>query len=223
MTSSSIAGFKYPGADLHRKSPKIFVISAILVAGFIAGGLRMPLVQQEELEKKVEKPPVIIQLEDIPETHQQVTAPAPQFAMPLEVSDDVMLDDVTIEDTSLDVTTFEPTDTAPVIVQEEIVEEAAPEEIFEFFAVEEQPVRQQEVTPEYPMAARSAGVEGTVFVRALVGTDGSVEQAEILKGNDLLNDAAIAAAKATKFSPAKQNGMPVRCWVQMRFAFVLEG
>ena len=221
--TSSILGFKYPRADLHRKSPKILTISALLVAVFIAAGLRVPLAEQEKLEKKIEKPPVIIQLENIPETRQQVTAPAPQFAMPLEVSDDVMLDDVTIEDTSLDVTTFEPMDAPPVIVQDEIVEDVQTEEIFEFFAVEEQPVRLQEVTPEYPMAARSAAIEGTVFVRALVGANGSVEQVEVLRGHDLLNDAAIAAARVTKFTPAKQNGMPVRCWVQMRFAFVLEG
>jgi protein TonB len=191
---------------------------------FLAFGLQTPLNKNEEFIKKVNKPPVIIELENIPETTQRVTAPAPRFAMPLEVSDDVMLDDVTIEDTSLDVNTAEPVEIKPVIMQEEVLIEEEPiEEIFEFFAVEEQPQRISEVAPVYPRAAQEARVQGTVFVRALVGTDGSIETAEVLKGPDLLHEAAINAALATKFTPAKQNDMPVKCWVQMRFNFELEG
>jgi protein TonB len=136
-----------------------------------------------------------------------------------------MLDDVTIEDTSLDFEIVEPTEVRPVVFEEELVEDTGPaeEEVFEFFAVEEQPVRIQEVPPEYPEEARRAGIQGTVYVRALVGPNGEVEQVEVLKGPELLHEAAIAAASATQFTPAKQNGMPVRCWVQMVFNFQLEG
>ena len=218
-----MVGFKNPRADLHRKSPRYFWISAVISSVCIAVFLHTPLIKKEKLEKVTKKPPVIIKLENIPETRQQVTAPAPKLGMPMEVSDDIMLDNVTIEDTSLDMTVSDSPPVKPIIVEEEIVEEApVEEEIFEFFAVEEQPVRVQEVAPVYPEAAQRAGIQGTVFVRALVGTNGSVEKAEILKGPDLLHQAAIDAALATKFTPAKQNDMPVKCWVQMRFAFELE-
>jgi len=221
----SIVGFKYPHADLHRKSPKILAISAFIITVMIALGLNIPLIQEEVVQRKVTPPPVVIQLENIPETTQQAAAPAPSLGMPLEVGDEIMLDDITIEDTTLDFEMVAPADVKPVIFEEELVEETGPaeEEVFEFFAVEEQPVRIREVPPEYPEDARRAGIQGTVYVRALVGPDGGVELVEILKGPELLREAAIAAASATPFTPAKQNGMPVRCWVQMRFNFQLEG
>jgi protein TonB len=134
-----------------------------------------------------------------------------------------MLDDVTIESTELNLENLEPLEVKPVIVQEEILEEEeVVEEIFEFFAVEEQPQRISEVIPEYSEAARRAGIEGTVFIRALVNKNGDIETAEVLKGPDLLHEAAIKAALVTKFTPAKQNDMSVKCWVQMRFTFELE-
>ena len=223
MTSTSIIGFKDPRADLHKRSPRILFGSALVTIVTIWFGLNVPIVKQETLDKKVKTPPVIIQLENIPETRQQLTAPAPKLSMPLEVSDDVMLDDVTIDDTSLDLNAPVSAEIKPVIIPEAVVEKVPVEdEIFEFFAVEEQPERTGEVAPTYPEQARKAGVQGTVFIRALVGKDGIVEKAEVLKGPELLKDAAIQAALKTTFKPAKQNDMPVKCWVQMKFTFELE-
>ncbi|MCE5249711.1 TonB family protein [bacterium] len=223
MTSTSIIGFKNPRADLHKRSPRILLGSALVTIIAIGFGLNIPIVKQEKLEKKVKTPPVIIQLENIPETRQRVTAPAPKLAMPLEVSDDVSLDDVTIDDTSLDLNAPVSNEVKPVIIPEAVVEKApVEEEIFEFFAVEEQPERIGEVAPAYPEEARKAGVQGTVFVRALVGKNGAVEKAEVMKGPELLKDAAIQAAMKTTFKPAKQNDMPVKCWVQMKYTFELE-
>lgn len=221
-TTSSIVDFKVPRIDLHKKSPKIFIISAVITVVMVSVLLHIPFFNKETVTKTVKAPPVIIKLENIPETVQRVTVLAPKLGMPMEVSDDVMLDDVTIEDTSLDLDDVKTTEVQPVIIEEKIVEEVVEEEIFEFFAVEEQPKRLGVVAPVYPEAAQKAGIQGTVFVRALVGTNGAVEEAQILKGHKLLHQAAIDAAMKTKFSPAKQNDMPVKCWVQMRFTFELE-
>jgi len=217
----SIIGFKDPRADLHRQSPKILAASLLISVVSMAVAINLPIFKEKTVEKKVKAPPVIIQLENIPETRHQVRAPAPKLAIPMEVDDDLMLDDVTIESTNLD---FEdvPEEVAPVIENLELVEDTVEDEIFELFTVEEAPVVIAEVAPVYPDAARQAGIEGLVFVRALVGKDGSVEQAEILKGAELLQQAALDAAYATKFTPAVQNDMPVKCWVQMSFRFVLE-
>lgn len=218
----SIIGFKNPRADLHRMSPKIFWGSLALSVLTVVVAINLPLFVKEEVEKVYTPPPVVIQLENIPETRQQVTAPAPSLAIPLEVADDMLLDDVTIESTDLDVMET-PADIGPLIdVQDEIVAEVVEEEIFEFFAVEEQPERQNVVAPEYPETARRAGIEGRVFVTALVGKDGRVEAAEILQGPEELHEAAIAAAMQTIFTPAKMNDMPVKCWVQLPFTFELE-
>lgn len=217
----SIVGFKEPAADLHRHSPKIF-ISAIFISLVSVGIiLSAPLISNKKVDKVIKTPPVIIQLENIPETKQTVTAPAPRLAIPIEVADDIMLDDITIESTNLGNQEI-PSAPPPVISAPKVEEKIAIEEIYEFFNVEEQPKRLNEIAPVYPDAARKAGIEGTVFVRALVGRDGNVEKAEVLKGPELLHEPAIKAALDTKFQPAKQNDTSVKCWVQMSFKFVLE-
>lgn len=220
---SSIVGFKAPGADLHKKSPGIFITSLVVTVVAVAVGVNLPLISREKVEKKVETPPVIIQLENIPETRQVVRQAAPRLAIPLEVADDTMPDDVTIESTDLDVEqVIEP---APEIevpeVEVEQVEQIE-EEVFELFAVEEQPELVTDSAPEYPEAARQAGIEGVVTIRALVGKDGRVEKVEILKGPGELQDAAAKAALGMVFKPAKQNDMAVKCWVQRQFRFTLE-
>lgn len=221
--TASIVGFKDPKADLHRKSPRIFAISLLCSVVTVALGVNVPFTREQMIEKTVKAPPVIIQLENIPETHHAVSAPAPKLAAPIEVDDEFMPDDVTIESTGLDLKEVStPAPPAITIQKEEPVAQKVEEEIFELFAVEEQPERQNEVAPEYPEAARRAGIGGTVFIRALVDKTGKVSKAEVLKGPAELHQAALDAALKTKFKPAKQNDMPVSCWVQMSFRFQLE-
>ena len=220
--TASIVGFKTPKADLHRKSPRILGISMFCSILLVGVGINVPFTREKVIEQKVNAPPVIIQLENIPETRHVVRAPAPKLAIPLEVDDEFMPDDITIESTDLNLGDISEPPPVIEIHQEELVVEEVEEEIFELFAVEEAPRRLNEVAPEYPETARRAGIEGTVFVRALVDKAGTVTKAEILKGPEELHQSAIDAAKKTKFTPAKQNDMPVSCWVQMSFRFELE-
>ncbi len=219
----SIVGFKDPKADLHRKSSKIFLISLTVSIIFVAVTVNITFSTAKKIEAKVKKPPVIIQMENIPETRHVVRAPAPRLGAPLEVEDEFMPDDITIESTSLDLNedVAPPPPPAPVADEEPVVEDVE-EEIFEFFAVEEQPQRTKEVAPEYPEAAKQAGIDGIVIVRALVDKTGRVTEVQVLKGPEQLQQAAIDAALKTGFTPAKQNDMPVSCWVQIPFRFVLE-
>jgi len=164
-----------------------------------------------------------MQLENIPETRHTVSAPAPKLGMPLEIDDFLMPDDITIESTGLDMdAAVDPTPPAIMMIEEAPEVEAVEEEIFEFFAVEEPPERLQEVAPVYPEVARRAGIEGVVYIRALVGIDGTVQEASALKGPEELRDAAIQAVLKTKFTPAKQNDIPVACWVQTLFRFEIK-
>jgi protein TonB len=61
--------------------------------------------------------------------------------------------------------------------------------------------------PAYPERARRAGVEGVVGVRIALAPDGSVRQVELTQssGSRLLDEAALAAARASTFSPASRN------------------
>jgi protein TonB len=77
--------------------------------------------------------------------------------------------------------------------------------------------------PTYPPSARRQGIEGTVRVRVLVGPDGKVIQALVVKtsGDDALDAAALEAVVDWRFEPAQLDGEPVRSWASVPIAFKL--
>jgi protein TonB len=75
--------------------------------------------------------------------------------------------------------------------------------------------------PTYPDIARQAGVEGTVTLRALVGKDGKVLEIFVVEGIEMLDKAAMEAARAAVFKPALQQHKPVAVWVLIPMQFTL--
>ena len=78
--------------------------------------------------------------------------------------------------------------------------------------------------PRDPAAARNREIEGTVYVKMLVSSGGSVENAFVARssGNEALDGAAVEAVYNWSFSPAKDTyGSPVRCYITMPVNFVL--
>ena len=221
---TSTVGFKIPAADLHRKSPRIFFISLTVSAVATFFILIAPLPEEKAIEKQYTPPPVIIQLQNIPQTRHAVVRPAPSRpAIPsgqvIEVND-IMPDDVTIEDTARDVQSLPPAPAVEAVAGTGAAKEE--NEIFEYYAVEEQPVRLNSVVPEYPPMAERAGFQGTVFLRLLVNKSGSVDSVIVEKGPEIFRESAIKAARATTFKPARQNDRPVACWVILPFRFIIE-
>ena len=81
------------------------------------------------------------------------------------------------------------------------------------------------VAPVYPQALRDAGIGGRVAVRGVIGIDGRVENAEVVRssGNSTLDNNAISAFYKWRFSPAKNDaGQKVRCYFVQGFPFVIE-
>ena len=79
------------------------------------------------------------------------------------------------------------------------------------------------VPPEYPEMARLSQMQGTVVVKMLVGPDGSVLDAQVLKGiHPLLDREAVKAARKTKWIPGKQRNIPVMCWMALPYNFTLK-
>lgn len=76
----------------------------------------------------------------------------------------------------------------------------------------------------YPTEAHKKGIEGTVMVRALIDKEGTVIKT-IVEQSDatILNDAAIRAVTAIRFSPARSKGKPVPCWVTCPVKFRIDG
>ena|SRR5690348_15086879 len=58
--------------------------------------------------------------------------------------------------------------------------------------------------PVYPSIAAIAHVQGCVYVRIVVSTDGSVERADYLGGMALMEESALNSAKTWKFNPSAQ-------------------
>ena len=66
------------------------------------------------------------------------------------------------------------------------------------------------VQPSYPAIARAAHVSGRVTVQVLVDENGNVVSASAVSGHPLLQGSAVAAARASKFSPTMLSGQPVK-------------
>jgi TonB family protein len=72
----------------------------------------------------------------------------------------------------------------------------------------------------YPEAARRKGVEGRVYVRAVINKDGTVREAEIYRGlSSSTDEEALRVAREAEFAPAKYNGesVPARTTVWIQF------
>lgn len=99
-------------------------------------------------------------------------------------------------------------------------------EIVPYYKVEVKPKPIHQQKPRYPDLARRAGIEGQTVVKALVDIDGSVMDVQILKssGNQMLDEAALSAARRWRFSPAKQRDKFVRVYVSIPIKFrLIEG
>jgi protein TonB len=73
--------------------------------------------------------------------------------------------------------------------------------------------------PQYPPAARSAGITGVVVVEATVTADGTVEQVKVISGPALLTEAAVNAVSHWKYEPTYLNGQAVPVILTARITF----
>jgi protein TonB len=81
------------------------------------------------------------------------------------------------------------------------------------------PTRVKDVAPVYPTIAQAARVEGDVIIEAVIGPDGSVQNARVLRSVGLLDQAALDAVQMWEYSPTMLNGqaVPVIVTVTVRF------
>jgi len=91
-------------------------------------------------------------------------------------------------------------------------------------AVEQPPSVAAQAIPEYPQRARRMGVEGRVEVRLVVDESGKPQACAVYKAvpAGYFEEAALAAARKTRFIPGKHQGRPVNTLVHISFVFVLD-
>jgi TonB family protein len=76
--------------------------------------------------------------------------------------------------------------------------------------------------PQYTEAARKNQITGTVVLRAVFSSSGSVTNISTIRGlPDGLTERAISAAKQIRFVPAQKDGHPVSMWMQLEYNFNL--
>lgn len=77
---------------------------------------------------------------------------------------------------------------------------------------------------DYPLASRRAREQGQARVRVLVDAQGRPQQMELLRstGSTRLDEAALAAVRATRFKPYMENGVAQAVRVVMPLDFELE-
>mgnify|MGYP000805529630 CR=1 FL=1 len=192
-----------------------------------------PDVEEEPEEQKVEI--------EIPEVPQEVlaTVQVTQIAIVDEVKNEVMEMEQQLEDnTARGVVNQEGSDDADkfkaVQEQVQVVEpEPAPKEEEIFVAVEQQAefpggmaalMKWLSNNIRYPEAAQQNDVQGKVIVKFVVEKDGSVSQAQIIKGvdKDLDKEALRVVNKMPKWQAGKNNGVPVRSYFTLPVNFRLQ-
>ncbi len=83
------------------------------------------------------------------------------------------------------------------------------------------PRKLQDAAPVYPPLARASKMAGTVIVEAVIGKDGHVDQAKVLRGQPLLDDAALDAVRKWVYTPTLLNGEPVAVIMTVTVTFRL--
>jgi protein TonB len=83
------------------------------------------------------------------------------------------------------------------------------------------PERLRYVAPVYPPIARAAHVEGFVIIEAVLGADGQVREARVLRSVPLLDAAALAAVEQWQFTPTLLNGRAVPVVMTVTVVFSL--
>lgn len=64
------------------------------------------------------------------------------------------------------------------------------------------------IRPVYPAIARTAGVQGTVVVEAVISETGTIESLRVVSGPVMLQGAAVEAIRAARYRPYRLNGQP---------------
>ncbi len=86
------------------------------------------------------------------------------------------------------------------------------------------PVAESKVDPAYPAALMRDRVEGTVVLRAVIHSDGSVGDVRVLQSvNDDLDENARVALEKWHFRPGTKNGSPVDIEAVVRIPFRARG
>jgi TonB family protein len=211
---ANVVRIKSPDVDLKRHYLKTFGVSFVL-SSILLAVLCLIFPRYEFLSNSSYPAPVIFTLEDIPETFQ---APRPETEEMILGSDDpdgvAVVDTLEEEESDIDFL-------ANLHIDDTLgdMDRTLDEEAVDFWAVSKEPVLVREVLPVYPKIAHESGLEGVVFVKFAVGSDGLVKETSVQKGPRIFHASALEAVNRFVFRPALQNDKPVSVWMTLPIRF----
>jgi len=172
----------------------------------------------------------LIEMEEIPITRPEEPPPPPPPDVSdqlIIVEDDVEIDEEFIIDVEADLD-HRIEEFQPVFIEEE--EEIAEDYIFQI--VEDMPefaggntalYEYLQSNIRYPVMAREAGIQGSVFVSFVVERDGSITHVEVVRGigGGCDREAIRVVQSMPPWVPGEQRGQPVRVQFNLPVRFVL--
>ena len=84
------------------------------------------------------------------------------------------------------------------------------------------PTKVRDSKPVYPPIAQSARVQGVVILEAIIGPDGNVAHARVLRSIPMLDAAALSAVSQWQFTPTHLDGQPVPVIMTVTVNFTLQ-
>jgi periplasmic protein TonB len=81
----------------------------------------------------------------------------------------------------------------------------------------------RQVQPVYPQIAKTAHVQGTVILHAIIAKDGTIQELQYISGPPLLMRAAMDAVRQWRYAPTLLNGDPVEVDTTISVIFTLGG
>ena len=191
--------------DTYPVDIRIGFLASILFFIFLFLFIPRPAVEPYQLKKSIE-----FKVIDLPPNFEIVEEPPkvnrPNIIIPVDDPEEA------------NIGTIDPTvpDNRIVITRPEV--ELRP---FPFWKVEKKPKILESFPPRYPQIAQELGWEGDCVVQVVVGIDGRVKEAEILKSThyDVLDKAALEVVYEYRFTPGYQRDrpVPVRWNIPIRF------
>ncbi len=208
-------------ADLRAKYSRNIKLCIIIAVTLIIAAFKISPTE-DSLNGTFIQPQDIITIEDIINTVQKPEIPDPPAKPKIieasieDITENFILENIDIfEDAP---TTQPPVRDRPKVADEDIIfvwSEVMPEPIGGIESIQEKVV--------YTEIAVLAGIEGTVIIEAVVDKEGNVINANIVRDiGGGLGESALDAVLATKFSPGKQRGKPVKVKVSIPVKFVLK-
>jgi len=226
---------KYPRADLERFHNFFLEIGIIVALGLTFAAFEW----NTKVQKAADLGKLAVmdtEIDLIPVTRQEPERPPeppkPQRVIEMLniVADDAeIIEELDIDDTEADKETM--IDVTPVISMGR--GEDTEDESKVFFIVEEMPefpggemaLRQFIANAiKYPVIAQENGIQGKVYVSFVVGKDGQVSDARVLRGVDpsLDKEAIRVVNSLPRWKPGKQQGKTVRVSFSVPISFVLQ-